>query len=123
MLQSRTGSSGGGGEPRGADMIRLIVGVVVGLSVLVTTAFAADPVEIGIGYISRAGVKPTLSLVEQPAANDGMAGARLAIEDNNTTGKFLNQHFTLDEVRLRPGDDAGSATMTLAAPNIGLIIA
>jgi ABC transporter substrate binding protein (PQQ-dependent alcohol dehydrogenase system) len=103
-------------------MIRLIVGVVVGLSVLVTTAFAADPVEIGIGYISRAGVKPTLSLVEQPAANDGVAGARLAIEDNNTTGKFLNQHFTLDEVRLRPGDDAAKAAVALADRN-GFIIA
>ncbi len=103
-------------------MIRLIVGVVVGLSVLVTTALAADPVEIGIGYISRAGVKPTLSLVEQPAENDGVAGARLAIEDNNTTGKFLNQHFTLDEVRLRQGDDAAKAAVALADRN-GFIIA
>ena len=33
-----------------------------------------------------------------------VAGARLAIEDNNTTGKFLNQHFTLEEVRLKDGD-------------------
>jgi ABC transporter substrate binding protein (PQQ-dependent alcohol dehydrogenase system) len=103
-------------------MIRLIVGVVVGLSVLVTTALAADPVEIGIGYISRASVKPTLSLVEQPAENDGVAGARLAIEDNNTTGKFLNQHFTLDEVRLRQGDDAAKAAVALADRN-GFIIA
>ena len=102
-------------------MIRLIVGVVVGLSVLVTTALAADPVEIGIGYISRAGVKPTLSLVEQPAENDGVAGARLAIEDNNTTGKFLNQHFTLDELRLRQGDDAAKAAVALADRN-GFII-
>jgi ABC transporter substrate binding protein (PQQ-dependent alcohol dehydrogenase system) len=103
-------------------MIGLIVGVVVGLSVLVTTALAADPVEIGIGYISRASVKPTLSLVEQPAENDGVAGARLAIEDNNTTGKFLNQHFTLDEVRLRQGDDAAKAAVALADRN-GFIIA
>jgi len=44
---------------------------------------------------------PALSLVEQPAENDGVAGARLAIEDNNTTGKFLNQHFTLEELRLK----------------------
>jgi ABC transporter substrate binding protein (PQQ-dependent alcohol dehydrogenase system) len=89
---------------------------------LVTTALAADPVEIGIGYISGAGVKPTLSLVEQPAENDGVAGARLAIEDNNTTGKFLNQHFTLDELRLRPGDDAAKAAVALAERN-GFIIA
>ncbi len=74
-------------------MIRLFVGLVMGLSALVTSALAADPVEISIGYLRLAGVKPTLSLVEQPAENDGVAGARLAIEDNNTTGKFLKSTF------------------------------
>jgi len=102
-------------------MIRLLVGVI-GLGALANAALAADPVEIGIGYISRASAKPTLSLVEQPAENDGVAGARLAIEDNNTTGKFLNQHFTLDEVRLRQGDDAAKAAVALADRN-GFIIA
>src|SRR5216684_7564344 len=95
-------------------MIRLFVGVIVGLSALITGAFAADPVEIGIGYLRRAGIKPTLSMVEQPAENDGVAGARLAAEDNNTTGKFLNQHFTLDELRLKDGDDAAKAAAALA---------
>jgi ABC transporter substrate binding protein (PQQ-dependent alcohol dehydrogenase system) len=104
-------------------MIRLLVGLVVSLSALGTGALAADPVEIGIGYLRRAGVKPTLSLVEEPAANDGVAGARLAIEDNNTTGKFLNQHFTLDELRLKDGDDAATAAMALADRNVAFIIA
>jgi len=104
-------------------MIRLLVGVVFGLSALVTTALAADPVEIGIGYLRRAGVKPTLSMVEQPPENDGVAGARLAIDDNNTTGKFLNQHFTLEESRLKEGDDAAKAAVALADRNIAFIIA
>ena len=104
-------------------MIRLFVGVIVGLSALITGAFAADPVEIGIGYLRRAGIKPTLSMVEQPAENDGVAGARLAAEDNNTTGKFLNQHFTLDELRLKDGDDAAKAAAVLADRNIAFIIA
>ncbi|MEA2886685.1 MAG: hypothetical protein QOD11_1045 [Bradyrhizobium sp.] len=96
----------------------------IGLSVLATTGvLAADPVEIGIGYLGRAGIKPTLSLVEQPAENDGVAGARLAIEDNNTTGKFLNQHFTLEEFRLKDGDDAAKAAVALADRNISFIIA
>ena len=103
-------------------MIRLLVGII-GLGALATAALAADPVEIGIGYISRAGIKPALSLVEQPAENDGVAGARLAIEDNNTTGKFLNQHFTLEEIRLKEGDDAAKAAIALADRNIGFIIA
>jgi len=104
-------------------VIRLLFGVVVGLSALVTTARATDPVEIGIGYLRRAGIKPTLSMVEQPAENDGVAGARVAIEDNNTTGKFLNQHFTLEESRLKDGDDAARAAATLADRNIAFIIA
>jgi ABC transporter substrate binding protein (PQQ-dependent alcohol dehydrogenase system) len=104
-------------------MIRLLVGVVVGLSALVTTALAADPVEIGIGYLRRAAIKPALSLVEQPADNDGVAGARLAIEDNNTTGKFLNQRFTLEEFRLQDGDDAAKAAVALADRNIAFVIA
>jgi ABC transporter substrate binding protein (PQQ-dependent alcohol dehydrogenase system) len=104
-------------------MIRLLVGLVIGLSALGSSALAADPVEIGIGYLRRAGVKPTLSLIEEPAANDGIAGARLAIDDNNTTGKFLNQNFTLDELRLGPGDDAATAARALTDRNIAFIIA
>jgi ABC transporter substrate binding protein (PQQ-dependent alcohol dehydrogenase system) len=103
-------------------MIRLFA-CAIGLGALATSALAADPVEIGIGYLGRAGVKPTLSLVELPSENDGVAGARLAIEDNNTTGKFLNQHFTLEEFRLKDGDDAAKAAIALADRNIGFIIA
>jgi ABC transporter substrate binding protein (PQQ-dependent alcohol dehydrogenase system) len=96
--------------------------VAIGLSVVASQALAADPVEIGIGYLGRAGVQSKLSLVQQPSENDGVAGARLAIEDNNTTGKFLNQHFTLEEVRLRQGEDVAQAATALAGRN-GFIIA
>ena len=103
-------------------MIRLLVGAI-GLSVLATTnVLAADPVEIGIGYLRRVAIKPTLSLVEQPVENDGVAGARLAIEDNNTTGKFLNQHFILVEFRLKDGDDAAKAAVALADRDIAFVI-
>jgi ABC transporter substrate binding protein (PQQ-dependent alcohol dehydrogenase system) len=102
-------------------MIRWVVGAI-GLSLVASHATAADPVEIGIGYLGRAGLKPNLSLVEQPAENDGIAGARLAIEDNNTTGKFLNQRFTLEEIRLRDNEDVAKAAMALADRN-GFIIA
>lgn len=101
-------------------MIRMLIGAI-GLCVVATHALAADPVEIGIGYIRHAGVKSTLSLVAQPADNDGIDGARLAIEDNNTTGRFLNQHFTLTEARLKQGDDVAMAANSLAEHN-GFII-
>src|ERR1700710_2264402 len=103
-------------------MIRWLV-AAIGFCVVATPVLAADPLEIGIGYLGHTGVKAKLSLVEQPAENDGVAGARLAIEDNNTTGKFLNQHFTLDEIRLKDGDAATKAAIALADRNIGFIIA
>ncbi len=102
-------------------MIRWLVGAI-GLSLVATHALAAEPVEIHIGYLGHTGVRSKLSLVEQPSDNDGIAGARLAVEDNNTTGKFLNQHFTLEEVRLREGDDVAKAAAALADHN-GFIIA
>ena len=102
-------------------MIRALVGAI-GFALLATGALADDPVEIGIGYLHRAKVKPTLSLVAVPADNDGVAGAHLAIEDNNTTGKFLNQHFTLEEKRLKDEDDSAAAATALADRGIGLVL-
>jgi ABC transporter substrate binding protein (PQQ-dependent alcohol dehydrogenase system) len=104
-------------------MVRWLVGAI-GLSLLATPVLATDPIEIDIGYIHHPVDKATLSPVEQPADNDGVAGARLAIEDNNTTGKFLNQHFTLNEVLVKNGDDVVKtvkAASTLADHN-GFII-
>ncbi|MBR0694770.1 ABC transporter substrate-binding protein [Bradyrhizobium lablabi] len=97
-------------------MFRWLVGTIA-LSMVATQALAADPAEIHVGYLGHSGVKSKLSLVEQPADNDGVAGARLAIEDNNTTGKFLNQHFTLEEVRLKDGEDVAKAATELAGRN------
>ncbi len=39
-----------------------------------------------------------VSLLDAPPTDDGVAGARLAINDNNTTGRFLRQEFTLEVV-------------------------
>jgi ABC transporter substrate binding protein (PQQ-dependent alcohol dehydrogenase system) len=98
-----------------------LVGAIA-LGVLAMQTPAAGAIEIGIGYLHRSGVKSTLSLIAQPAEDAGIAGARLAIEDNNTTGKFLNQHFSLEEIRLKDNDDAAQAAATLAGHG-GFIIA
>ena len=105
-----------------AGLIGVLAGMLAALGVASTGTRAAEPIQIGIGYLGHAGARSTLSLVEQPAENDGVAGARLAIDDNNTTGKFLNQRFTLDERRLRGGEDVVQAATALAEHN-GFIIA
>lgn len=102
-------------------MIRWLLGPI-GLCLAAMQALAADPVTIGVGYLGVVGTRATLSLVEQPAENDGTAGAKLAIEDNNTTGKFLNQRFTLEERRIKQGEDVVQAATALAEHN-GFIVA
>ena len=86
-------------------------------------AQAQAPAEVTIGYLHRPPAKSAISLIEVPAPNDGVAGAELAIEDNNTTGKFLGQHFTLAPVELKDGDDPAAAVATLTARGVSLLLA
>ena len=89
---------------------------------LMATLAMAQPLAVKIGYLGRAEKKATISLVEVPPDNDGVAGVRLALEDNNTTGKFLNQHFTLEQVRIKEGDDPVAAVSQLADRGISFFI-
>jgi ABC transporter substrate binding protein (PQQ-dependent alcohol dehydrogenase system) len=83
----------------------------------------AAAAEINIAYLRSAAPRPTLSLVQTPAANDGLAGAQLAIDDNNTTGKFLDQQFSLADQRLAKTDDAAAATIALTERGTALVLA
>jgi ABC transporter substrate binding protein (PQQ-dependent alcohol dehydrogenase system) len=85
-------------------------------------ATAADALKVPIGYLARAERIGAISLVERPAADDGIAGAQLAIQDNNTTGKFLDQSFSLETIRLNARDDPVAAAMQLAGRGISLFI-
>src|SRR6202030_891531 len=100
----------------------IAAGIVLALTAP-APAPAQAPSEIAIGYLHRVEHKSALSLIAVPAANDGVAGAELAIDDNNTTGRFLNQHFTLAPVELKPQDDPAAAAEALAQRGIALVIA
>jgi ABC transporter substrate binding protein (PQQ-dependent alcohol dehydrogenase system) len=101
-------------------LIRLLSAAAL-LSVLL--AASAHTAEIKIGYLREPEPKARLSLIEIPADDDGLAGARLAIEDNNTTGKFLDQQFSLEDARVVQGDDPATATIRLAERGISQLIA
>ena len=102
-------------------MIRAICATVVACGAISLPAGAA-PLDVKIGYLGRADRTETISLVEMPPGNDGIAGAQLAIDDNNTTGKFLNQSFSVEDVRLKDQDDPAAATMQLADRGISLFL-
>lgn len=56
-----------------------------------------DVLTIPILYLKQdRETNPPLSLLDIAPADDGIAGAKLGIADNNTTGQFLNQSFKLD---------------------------
>jgi len=102
-------------------LLRLLVGICA-LIVLSGTALSDQPLEIKIGYLREAPSRIKISLMDIPAANDGLAGAQLAIESNNTTGRFLNQHYTLIEKLLGEGDDPVAAMNALADQGVSFIV-
>ena len=57
-----------------------------------------------------------------PSANDGLAGAEMATKDNNSTGHFLNQGFSLVDRRLDGGTDPAAAVSQLAEQGISLVV-
>ncbi len=90
---------------------------------VVLSASAARGLELKIGYLQRPKHPETISLVEMPPANDGLAGAEMAIKDNNTSGRFLGQQFTLTDIHLRNNADAASEVERLADSGISLVLA
>jgi ABC transporter substrate binding protein (PQQ-dependent alcohol dehydrogenase system) len=94
------------------------------LVLLLTAAFAgAEPLTIKIGYVGRAPErKVPISLLDYQPDNNGVAGARLALDDNNTTGRFLNQRFSLEEVRLKGDADPADAVEQLADRGVSFVV-
>lgn len=104
-------------------MTRLsIVAFAVLFSVTATTV-AAEPLNIKIGYLRRARHVETISLVQMPPRDDGLAGAQMAVKDNDTTGRFLNQRYSLVDVHLKAGDDPAAAVEQLSNQGVSLVVA
>jgi ABC transporter substrate binding protein (PQQ-dependent alcohol dehydrogenase system) len=93
------------------------------LFAMAAASFAAEPIEVKVGYLRLPESKAAISLLDVPPANDGLAGAQLAIEDNNTTGRFLSQKFLLEDVRLKETDDPAAAASALAARGVSIVVA
>jgi len=84
----------------------------------------AGVANIPIAYITeRVKELPPFSLVDQATTDNGLMGARLGIEDNNTTGKFTKQKFTLDEAIVPAGGDIVAAFRDLLAKGHRFFIA
>ena len=65
----------------------------------------ADPLAVKVGVLHEAHSRETISILDIPAADDFIAGARMAMDDDNTTGRFLDQSFSIVEAKLARGED------------------
>ena len=81
-----------------------------------------DPANVTIGYLRWLEPRPTISLLDKSSPDNGLAGAKLAMSDNNTTGRFMNQQFELTDAPVRADDDPVSILATLADRGVGLLL-
>jgi ABC transporter substrate binding protein (PQQ-dependent alcohol dehydrogenase system) len=82
----------------------------------------ADEAAIRVGYIRSMARHPTISLLDQPTPDAGLAGATLAMDDNNTTGHLEGQNFELIDVPVRKGADLAAALDGLATKGVKLVM-
>lgn len=83
---------------------------------------AAPAPTLTIGYVHWRHSVETISYIFTPAENNGRAGAEVAIDDNNTTGRFLNQNFALATVEVPTKDDPVAALDQLIAKGVRLVV-
>nr|WP_294555275.1 ABC transporter substrate-binding protein [uncultured Rhodopila sp.] len=94
---------------------------VVAAAAMTPRGARADGV-VRIGYIRSLIRRPVISLLDQPGPDAGLAGARLAMEDNNTTGSALGQSFELVDVPVRKGANLQAALDGLAGQDVRLVM-
>lgn len=93
----------------------------------VSTAAAQQPaapqVEVKLGYLRAYEPQLALSVLDVAPRDEGVAGADVAIADNNTTGKFLGQTYTLDVTEVKLDADVKAATDELISKGVNYILA
>jgi ABC transporter substrate binding protein (PQQ-dependent alcohol dehydrogenase system) len=79
--------------------------------------------EIKIGYLRAYAPQLALSVLDVPPRDEGVAGGKVAIADNNTTGSFLGQKFTLDVTEVKPDANVIPAFQELVAKGDRYVLA
>jgi hypothetical protein len=107
-------------------LVRKLFAVSVSLATAITVtsawAYAAEPAKPAalnttIVYLGKQyNEPPPLSLVDKPVTDNGIQGARIALEEDNRTGRLINQHYDLLEAIVPvKADDVAKANELVAA--------
>jgi ABC transporter substrate binding protein (PQQ-dependent alcohol dehydrogenase system) len=89
------------------------------------TAPAPGPSQqnVRIAYLAHRGLTPPIYDYEAEPNDAGIAGARIAMKDNATTGRLTGQVFEMEEIVLGTNESPVEAAKALADKGTGLIVA
>jgi ABC transporter substrate binding protein (PQQ-dependent alcohol dehydrogenase system) len=101
---------------------RGLLAATLGAAVWTSRRAKADAAVIGVGYLRWLEARQTISLLDKSPADDGVAGAKLAMRDNDTTGRFMNQAFELSDTPVHADDDEAAAFGALTQRGVRLVL-
>ena len=104
------------------QLARMVFCLALGCLAAPGMTAAQDAQKIGLGYLKAAidEIIP-LSRIDVPPTDDGEAGAQLGTRDNQTTGRFTKQDFTLQVEKAASEEEALAALDKLLAADIRMI--
>ena len=106
----------------GLAVAMVVVGI--GLAGAVALAAAQEELPVSISYITQEEVKPRpLSLLDPVLTDEGLAGARQATSENQTTGQFLKHDYSLNEIIVPDDGDLVTAFKEALAAGERLFVA
>jgi len=111
-------------EPSGQAYLLSMLGALLFLLALLWPAHAQtpQPVDVHIALITRQPPPPASYEFDPVPEDEGLAGARMAVRDNNTTGQFTGHRYFLEEEALEEGQDAVAAARSLVGRGIGFLV-
>ena len=104
-----------------AAALSALVGIAAFDGASAQTRGEAQPV--AIGYLTQEQEPPIpLSFLDPILTDEGLQGARLALADNISTGRFMGQDFSLREFIVPEGADLAAAFDEVAADGLRLVV-
>lgn len=105
-------------------ILRSIIKLVwIFLIVTIGNVRAAQTQQIKIAYFSQEQIAPpALSNLDPFIENKGVPGAELAILDNNTTGQFTGQSYSLEKIIVAPDGDVAQVFKHQVADRFAFVV-
>ncbi len=89
---------------------------------LIGSPKATEAVQVRMGFMSYRPLPPPSYEIDPVPGDEGFAGGRLAIRDNNTTGAFTGQQYSLEEAWLNENEDPVAKAQMLVQEGVQFLM-